>query len=341
MPAESDLFPIDEVLGGLRRTTGLSAGIRFTDRPQPDTQLVIDARDGEVYYWTVVNKPSIDRRDQLVTFKNKHGGAVLITRSLSSFMVAQCRELDIQFIDHAGNCFLHQPGFFAYVCGATVETKEKTPSTRGLTPAALRVMLAILTRPALLNSNVRTIAHVAMVSHGAAGSALTMLENMGFLSSSHTGRRVLAMPERWLDAWAEGYLGRLRPKLQKMRMSAPHPIASMLDRFNPQMREIIWGGEAAAAQRGLGLKPGALTLYVDFQDPQVVKEFVKEYRLRHDPDGQIELVGIFWNTIELASFPFAPDALIYADLIGTGDARTFEVADVLKRDICRDVERQA
>lgn len=340
MLAESDLFQADEVLGGLTRTTGLSAQLRCGGQSQPDMQLVINTQDGKIHYWTVEAKPSIDRRDQLITYKSRHGSSVLLTRSLSSFMAAQCRELDIQFIDHAGNCFLHQPGLFVYVSGVTATVKEKASSTRGLTPATLRVMLAILTRPQLLDSNIRTIAQIALVSHGAAGAALTMLEDMGFLSTSRTGRRVLAMPERWLDAWTEGYLGRIRPKLQKMRMNAPHSLASMLDRFTPQMTEIVLGGEAAAAKRDMGLKPGTLTLYVDFQDPQVVKEFVQEYKLRRDPDGQIELVSIFWNTIELASFPLVPDALIYADLIGIGDARTLEVANALKTEITRDVERQ-
>ena len=43
---------------------------------------------------------------------------------------------------------------------------------------------------------------------------------------------------------------------------------------------------------------------------------------------------MFWNTKELPCFPTVPDALIYADLVGTGDERTMEIATYLRKEIC-------
>jgi len=225
-----------------------------------------------------------------------------------------------------------------YVSGERANVKERPVTMRGLTPAALQLVFAVLTRPDILNSSVRKIAEVASISHGAAGSALVILEEMGFLRTSTAGRRMSAPPQRWLDAWTEGYLGRVRPKLETVRMSSINSVGALIERVNPRLREVALGGEAAAAYRNLGLKPGTLSLYVDFRSPHVVKDLVQELKLRRDPHGPVELVSMFWNTFELPCFPTVPDALIYADLVGNGDARTMEVANQLRKEISFDVE---
>lgn len=294
--------------------------------------------DGQSHKLPYEIQAHIDRRDKLTTFAARHQGAVLITRSLSIKLAEQCRELEIQFIDTAGNCYLRQQGLYVYVAGVKEAAKAQSME-RGLTPAALRLVFAILTRPDILNSNVRKIGEVASISHGAASAALIMLEERGFLSNSDAGRRMLAKPERWLDTWTEGYLGRIRPKLDKIRMSAPLPLAAVIDRVSPAMREVAVGGEAAA--RGKGLKPGTFTLYVNLKDPHVFKDLVREHKLRRDPNGPIEIIGMFWNTTELENFPNVPDPLIYADLVGIGDARTMEIAEALREEICFDVQSKA
>jgi hypothetical protein len=297
--------------------------------------------DGRSYELPYEVKTNIDRRDHLLSFKSRHEDKLLITRSLTPVMANQCRELDIQFLDQSGNCFLRQPGLFVFVSGSRELTKEKRIATHGLTPAALRLVFAVLTRPSILNTNVRNIAEVASISHGAAGAALIALEEMGFLNTSTSGRRLLAMPERWLDAWTEGYLGRIRPKLERLRMSSLLPLTTLFDRITPQMREVALGGEAAAAHLNMGLKPGALTLYVDFQDPLVVRSLVQEFKLHRDANGSVELVSMFWNTRELPCFPTVPDVLIYADLVGTGDQRTMETANALRKLITSHVATEA
>lgn len=325
----------------LHQTTGLNA----TVLPQPSAghgrHVRIATVDGRFIELPYQVKPTIDRRDQLSTFKSHHDGALLLTNSLSRTMADYCRELNIQFVDQAGNCFLQQPGLFVFVSGAKNNTGAKLAEVRGLTPAALRVMFAVLTLPAILNDTVRRIAEVAGISHGAAGTALITLEESGFFVSTRAGRRTLATPERWLDAWTEGYLGRIRPKLEKHTMSAPGGLSAAIDHVIPQMRQLALGGEAAAAARNMGLKPGALTLYLDLRDAHVMRQLVQELKLRRDPNGQVELLNFFWNTQELDSFPTVPDALIYADLVGTGDTRTMEIATEMRKEICAYVASEA
>lgn len=324
----------------LHRTTGLDATV-LQQRTGQSRQVRIGTADGRFIELPYEVKPTIDRRDQLSTFKNNYDGALLLTNSLSTTMADYCRDLNIQFVDQAGNCFLQQPGLFVFVSGAKNNNSAKLGELRGLTPAALRVVFAVLTLPAVLNDTVRRIAEVAGISHGAAGTALITLEESGFFVRTRSSRRSLAMPERWLDVWTEGYLGRIRPKLEKYTMSAAGPLSATIERVIPQMQQLALGGEVAAAARHLGLKPGALTLYVDLQNAQVMRELVQDLKLRRDPGGNVELVHLFWNPQELDSFPTVPDPLIYADLVGTGDTRTMEIAAELRKEICAYIASKA
>lgn len=338
---QNDSHAVHSALDALHRTTGLRALLKERTAPGHDRHIEIGTGDGLAFHLPYKFKSTIDRRDQLAMFKASHDHVLLITRSLSHSMAEQCRQFEIQFVDLAGNCFLRQPGLLVFVSGAKDTIQINPGAARGLTPATLRVVFAILTQPAVLNSSVRRIAEVASISHGAAGSALVTLERGGFFTSSQANRRVLAAPDRWLDTWTEGYLGRIRPKLDKYRMSASAPISEVLAQVNPYYREVAVGGEAAAARRDLGIKPAALTLYIDMSDPTVMRELVQEYKLRRDPVGKIELVEMFWNTQELKCFPTVPDALIYADLVGAADSRSMEIAASLKQEICAYVESES
>jgi hypothetical protein len=342
-----ELPSIYQAIEILQSTTGLDIRVLEIPGLHHDGYLKIRTDEGHFIELPYDVKTPIDRRDQLLRFKTYQSGALLITRSVSSAMAEQCRELNIQFIDYAGNCFIRQRGMYIFISGAKDTTKASQVAERGLTPAALRVVFAILTQPSLLNSNVRRIAEVSLVSHGAAGAALVILEERGFFTNTRTGGRVLSMPERWLDAWTEGYLGRIRPKLEKHRMSSPMSLSEALHRveaiarISTYSREITLGGEAAAAYHNMGLKPGAITVYIDLKDSNLMRHIAKDLMLRRDVEGKIEVVNIFWNTQELQCFPTVPNALIYADLVGTGDERAMEIASYLRKEICDYVASEA
>lgn len=332
----------------LRRSTGVTATVLSATATGTGEQVRLETEDGISIQLPYKIKSTIDRRDQLLAFKAAHPGALLVTRSVSTAMAEQCREQAISFVDHAGNCYLQKPGLLIFIAGSKDFTKSTQTSERGLTPAALRVIFAVLTRPDVLQGTVRSVAQVASISHGAAGIAIKMLEEMKFFTSTKRGGRILASPERWLDAWTEGYLGRIRPKLEKYRMSSHYPLSKAIEMVGPTMREVAsggasasLGGEAAAEYRQMGLKPGTLTLYIDLRDPHVLAELASELKLRRDSEGDIELISMFWNTRELPCFPTVPDALIYADLVGTGDERTMEIATHLGKKICRDLADQS
>jgi hypothetical protein len=273
-------------------------------------------------------KPNIDRFHTLTDLKARsaaNDGTLLISRALSYEMASHCRELEIQFIDAAGNAYItdHQ-GLLVYVAGRKIKDGNLIESEATITPAALRAMFAILSAPAMLNSAYRDLSQAANISVGAIGKIWDTLENRGFIGTTVDGRRIIKAAEALLSEWATGYLSRLRPKLRKLRFSADNP-GDILS-WNPQLYISAWGGEVAADIVTKHLQPAAYTIYMDMKDGAALSELVKRFRLRADPNGAIEVLDTFWNMNKLPSFPTVPLPLIYADLLGTNDSRNLTVA---------------
>jgi hypothetical protein len=130
---------------------------------------------------------------------------------------------------------------------------------------------------------------------------------------------------------------RIRPKLKKFRFTSPNP--DDLRRWAPELRESAWGGEMAAEQITQHLNAASFTIYMDMDDTRSLSDLVKEFRLRADPHGSIEVIQPFWNMDEFAeSFPTVPWHLVYADLLGTKDSRNLQVAEQIFRKVVRHVQ---
>jgi hypothetical protein len=145
------------------------------------------------------------------------------------------------------------------------------------------------------------------------------------IGSTASGKRMIRTPELFLNEWASGYAGRLKPKLRKYRFAIDNLDAFL--NWNPEFRLSAWGGEPAAMILTHHLKPQECTVYVDMDDSHALKNIVKSFRLRADPQGCVEIVEMFWNPDHFTdSFPTVPHHLIYADLMATHDSRNIAVA---------------
>ena len=271
---------------------------------------------------------------------------ILICSPLTSAMAAHCQELDIQFIDTAGNAYLtDRDGVLIQIVGRKIEN-DSLIAARGMTitPAALRVMFAFLANPAMLNAPYRDISRSVQVAIGAIGKVLETLETRGFIGTAPGGNRILISPELMLSEWATGYMSRLRPKLKTHRFTAPNP-SDLGNVWIPECHVSAWGGEVAAALLTKHLNPATYTIYTDMEDTGALADIVKRFRLRADPHGPIEVVQSFWNMDYFAeSFPTVPLHLVYADLLGTQDPRNLAVAQQISQDVINHVhnsKRQA
>lgn len=334
-PHEREIRLWEDALAALTRTTGLNAAIvryepsRATAR-RPDAAIQIEA-DGKRYRFFAETK-TVDRAVALAAAKHQlepYGNrGVLVAPYLTAELANHCRELELNFIDTAGNAYLRAPGLYVFVRG------ERPPALRatamrtrgGGTATALRVVFVLLCRPELLNAPYRGIVAAAGVALGAVGWVFVDLEGRGYVAGGrHKHNRRLLEPARLLDEWVINFPIKLRPKLNPRRFQAPDPGWWQQARLEAGAR---WGGEVAAAKLTDYLKPATYTIYLDpHTRREALATLVKQHRLRADPKGNVEVLDAFWNLQPEGTQPdLAPPLLVYADLMATLDPRNLEVA---------------
>ena len=335
--SSSEAQLITEALDGLRVSTGIT-GRLISELGRVDANVSLQVAGKSLQYVCEV-KQNIDRfltLDDLKARSVTNQSTLLVCNPLTNAMAARCHALDIQFIDTAGNAYITDgAGVLINVTGRKMEKASLIAAREmTITPAALRMMFAFLAEPSMLNAPYRDISKSVQVSTGAIGKVFETLEARGFIGTAPGGNRIINSPELMLSEWATGYMSRLRPKLRKFRFTAPNP-GYLENGWNPGYRVSAWGGEVAAEILTKHLNPATYTIYMDMEEePSALPDMVKQFRLRADPHGLIEVVQAFWNMDYFAeSFPTVPLHLVYADLLGTHDPRNLAVAKQISREV--------
>lgn len=336
---ERDL--IDRALSELEESIDARGKILALKNAPWDGRILLEVGGQKLTYHCEV-KGRIDRRSVLLDLKAR-GLAVpnglLVTTLLSQELATTCRELGMQFIDAAGNAYLNNgAGLYVFISGRRASDLSLNPAEGAtITPAALRIMFAFLADPSMLHAPYREIAPAVRVSTGAIGKVFDTLQARGFIAIAPTGDRVIAAPDLLLGEWATGYLSRLKPKLKAYRFSGPS-VQEFSERWMPESGESAWGGEMGAAIHTRHLTPGACTVHIQMDAPQTLRNLVRDFKLRADPAGPIEVVEAFWNMNWFTDkFPIVPLPLIYADLLGTHDSRNLNVAKQIASEVINHV----
>jgi hypothetical protein len=326
---------IEQALSSLCTSTGV-VGEWVGKSDVRDREMALQVAETRLRYQCEV-KRHIDRSallDDIAARSNPDDNTLLVCTVLTTAMAARCRELDLQFIDTAGNAYLtNRTGILINVVGRKLEKGSVIDSDKTITPAALRMMFAFLAQPSMLNASYREISSSVQVATGAIGKALEALETRGFIGTTPSGARIVNSPERMLSEWTTGYISRIKPKLKKFRFAAPDPVVLQRD-WAPAMRHAAWSGEVAAEQVTKHLNPATATIYMDIDNTSDLPEMVKRFKLRGDPNGPIEVVQAFWNMDFFnEDFPTVPLHLIYADLLGTNDPRNLLIAKQIHKKV--------
>ena len=251
--------------------------------------------------------------------------ALLLTDYVTPPVAEQLRTLEIAFADAAGNAYLRGKTFLVWVTGRRPAERVRAPrAQRAYQPTGLKLLFALLCNPEWVNLNYRELAARAGVAHGTVGWVMRELAEGGFLVETGARRartRRLRNRRVLLDRWVEGYLRTLRPQTLVGRYQAEQ--ADWWRAIDPRNYGALLGGEPAGAVLTQHLKPGVATLYLEGAPGRLIVE----NRLRAAADGNVELRRRFWAFEQQWEHPaLAPPLLVYADLLGTGDARCIETA---------------
>ncbi len=251
---------------------------------------------------------------------------IIVTDYINPNLADRLKELDIPFIDVAGNAYINEPPVYVFIKGnrQPVEAFAKKQKTRAFQTTGLKVLFAFLCQPELVNAPYREIAKKAKVALGTVDWAVRDLKEAGLLIGTKKRGRKLINRRKLLERWVEVYPENLRPKLMIGRFQANEDEwwkFTEIRNFNA-----YWGGEVAAAKITQYLKPEIATIYIR-DNPA---KFLLHNKLAKKANGNVEILEAFWGIeYEWHYEDIVPPLLIYADLIATGDTRNIETAKII------------
>lgn len=254
--------------------------------------------------------------------------ALLVTDHVPFQLAQKLREQRQQFVDVSGNAYLDLPGVLVFVAANKSKPKVPAPKGQSLTVAGLKTLFVLLSDPALADAPQRAIAAAAGVALGVVPGVLSDLKDAGHLLASGRRRRLDAT-KRLLDQWAVDYARKLRHKTLTARYAAPG--FETWPKWKIDAPTTRWGSEPAASLLVQYLKPAVLTLYTHRLTPRLQVEQRLTPAGPHADEHVLELRRPFWGQLAQigARDDVVPPALVYADLLATGDARCIETAQLV------------
>ncbi len=251
---------------------------------------------------------------------------LLIARYIPTKIAKILREMEIPFIDTAGNAYINDPPIHIQIQGNRPAGMEwpKLAEKGILRQAGLRAVFTLLCNNELVNAPFREIANTAGTALGTIDRVFKELRKRNYIiDAGHRGRK-LTRKRELIDWWVNAYAEILRPRLIIGRYETDNYEQfrnADLVRFDAQ-----WGEEMAAAKLTKYLRAEIFTIYAG----RPINDLIRELKLRTRPAGKIEIRERFWHFEDkLRKRGLAHPILIYADLLATGDPRNIETAKII------------
>jgi hypothetical protein len=250
---------------------------------------------------------------------------IIIARYISSPLSKKMMELNIPFIDTAGNTYINDPPVLIFIHGNKLSAElRKETAKKIFDTSGLKIIFSLLCNNHLLNANYREISEKARVSLGSVSNIFKELSRKGYIIDSSSHGRRFQQKKDLFNKWIMLYAENLRPKNLVGLYSAQNP--EFWKNENLSTHNALWGGEVAANKLTNYLHPEIITIYA--QKP--VNNLILKCRLWKSSEGKIEIRNKFWNFNETnKKDDIVPEILIYADLIASADSRNMETAKII------------
>lgn len=253
---------------------------------------------------------------------------LLVVPYMTPQMAERLKEMDIAFLDTAGNAYLNTPKLFVYITGRKLQAPAAHEKrVRALRPTGLKVIFALLCRPELLNAPYRDIAAAAGAALGTVGWVFYDLRRLGYIMETKAHGRIYQNRVGLIDKWVEAYAQQLRPAIKPQRYRVA--VTDWWKKEDIAQFDMWLGGEPAAAIMTKHLRPEIVTVYGDTH----FAELARKVRAVKDEYGNLEVLQKFWDFEMPQAYkqhPLVPPLLVYADLIATADARNLETAQIIR-----------
>ncbi len=317
----------------LDREQGKNTGNQIQDA-------VLELKQGDQKALFLVEIKNEIREQNLPAIFDRRGGNagkwLLVCQYIPKPLKEKLKDMGVNYLEAAGNCFIRKDGLFFYVNDKAVTVHRKPAEGKLWNQAGLKFLFGILIKPRLLNTTYRQIALETKVALGNIGPFIEELKQEGYLKEGvENGHSMLFLEnkEQLQHKWIELFYAVLKPKLKQGKFR----FLNKTDAQNWQLvttgipANFFWGGEPAGAILTGFLQPEKFTIYTKENKTTIMKHL----ELVPDKDGNVELMNIFWATQEPGdlntSTKIVPPLLAYAELITSLDSRNRETAALIKQ----------
>lgn len=249
---------------------------------------------------------------------------LLITKYIPSVIAKSFVEEGINYIDVAGNCNIQHNSIVLIVDGKKTERLPKTNQPRAFQEAGIKLIYCLLVNPDNINKSFRGLSELSQISLGSVSTIIQELVDSKFILKTKN-KKVLKNKINLLERWVVAYNDVLRPKIFMKRMnfmskSECSNWSSM--KLSSVSGKTLWGAECAASIMTQNLTPANFTIYTD----ATWQSLGKSLKFIPDENGKIEILRLFYDTEEGNT---VSPLLTYADLMGSGDSRNIETAEII------------
>ena len=267
--------------------------------------------------------------NEIIRLANTQKPLIVIADNISSEIKKRLREADIQYLDRAGNIYIHDKKQLIWIDGLKEKKITHKTTNRAFTKTGLKVLYIFLEQPDAINLPYREIAQKANVSLGTITPTIASLKEGGFiLPISKTKIKLQRKKELW-ERWVAGYREVLKPGLLLgIYKSRNHQNW----RKQALPTETVWGGEPGADLLTDYLHPEILTVYTNTPKSKLIKDL----QLIPDTNGNMFVYQKFWTDYNYPGTTTAPILIIYADLLLTDDPRCIETAEKIYQKYLKD-----
>lgn len=255
----------------------------------------------------------------------KSRSRILVSQYISKPNRVLLKQHGVNYLDASGNCYIRYKSLLLYINDNPV-TAQRLPERGKLWKVAgLKMLFALLAKPALVNQGYRTIGTESNIALGMVGPLLKEMENEGFLLRTENGF-TLENRDILMARWTENFQSHLRPKLSHGRFRFED--AAQAYKAIAATDQVKWGGETAAYILTGYLQPQRFTIYSTLP----IQELIRQFHIMPDPQGDLEILSPFWSVSHITSSQqhCVPELLVYAELTASLDRRSREAAYHLK-----------
>ncbi|MCW0482377.1 type IV toxin-antitoxin system AbiEi family antitoxin [Gaoshiqia sediminis] len=256
---------------------------------------------------------------QIIRLNNQYENFILVANRIFPNLKEELRMQEIPYLEANGNLFLKKGDTFLFIDTNEPISVGKEKGNRAFTKTGLKVLFHLLQNKDDINLPQRELANLTNVGLGNIPQVIEGLKETGYLLRLDDKTYAWENRRELLDRWVTEYKTVLKPKLKKERFGIAGNWKDII--FDNGLT--VWGGEPAADLLTNYLRPEKYIIYT--KENRI--ELMKNYRLMPKPEGEIEILEMFWEQPKHQQT--APPILVYAELVLEGGKRNKETAEII------------